>query len=220
MSLEFKTYPGYNPDQVAGFFEGRGWNVEFVGASHAGLVTAESGAALECIDGRFGKRENIKKHGPKIPGGIHAVAALKTGGDMIGFNSAASEIANLGFRAGTHEHCGLFKLWSENKLTAVKHSLALPEICTRNFGGDLSRWFDLNSRFWGGKNFRVPDPHEEEAVTFNPHSNLTTLARKDRFSYDHWFMQLLGISGSKAMYLLAETVEQICNHRKIEILTS
>lgn len=153
--------------------------MEFIRAGNADLVIAEPGAALECIDGRFGRREKIKKHGPKIPGGIHAVAALKTGGDMVGFNSAASEISKLGFRAGTHEHCGLFELWREGKLTAVNHALRLPEICTNNFGNDASQWFGSKSRFWGGKHFHLPGLHEEEAVIFNPQINLTSIVGRN-----------------------------------------
>lgn len=119
MSTELKTHPGYHLKKVTAFFEKRGWEVELVRVGNVDLVTAEPGAATECIDGRFGERERIKKHGPKIPGGVNAVAALKTGGDPIGFNAAAAEIAKLGYAASTHKHCGFFTLWESGRLSAA-----------------------------------------------------------------------------------------------------
>ncbi len=213
MATELKTHPQYNSTEVERFFVGRGWKVEFVRVGNEDLVPAEEGAAVECIDGRFGKRKEIKKHGPKLPGASLAIAASKTGGNTIGFNAAASEIARLGYRAGTHVHCGFLHLWQNGELVAVKHKLELPNI------PDQANWMVLKQKQWGGKHFHISDEHEEEALTFNPFLGLTNKARKDRFGYDHWLMQILGIHRRSAMHLVAETVERISSHRKVEILT-
>lgn len=212
MAVELKTHSSYRHSEVESFFGNRGWQIENVKVSNVGLVVADEGAALECIDGRFGQREIIKKHGPKIPGGSNAIAALKTGGDPAGFNAAALEVRRLGFRAGTHKHCGFFELWENGGLKAIKHRLELPKII------DRATWISLKARHWGGKHFHLPGEHEEEALTFNPFVGTTSVARKDRFSYDHWVMPSLGIHRRTAMLVVAETVEPLSPHRRIEIL--
>lgn len=214
MSIELKTHPSYRPEKVAVFFEERGWKTQFVEACSVDLVVAEPGAATECIDGRFGEREKIKKHGPKIPGGINAVAALKTGGNSVGFNSAAAEVIGLGFRAGTHKHCGFFDLWESGDLSAVRYALELPERYV-----DRARWVTLKARHWGGKHFHLPGQHEEKGLIFNPFLGSTVMARSDKFSYDHWFMQLLNVPSRRTMLLVAETVEKLSTYRNIEILS-
>lgn len=214
MALDLETHPGYHPGKVITFFERRGWEVEPVNVSNVDLVVAEQGAATECIDGRFGRRERIKMHGPKIPGGINAVAALKTGGDRVGFNAAAAEVVKLGFRAGTHRHCGFFDLWESGQLPVVKHVLELP-----GKHMDRAKWIDLKAKHWGGNHFYLPGEHVEEGLVLNPFIGYTTIARPDRFGYDDWFMHLLGIHGRRSMLLVAQTVENLSPHRKIEILS-
>lgn len=216
MAIELKTHPSYRPSEVEAFFVGRGWGVEYVRASNENLVVAEEGAAVECIDGRLGKREHIKKHGPKLPGGSYAITALRTGGNTVGFNEAAVLLKRLGYRAGTHECCGFLELWLNGELQAAKHRLELPG------GLDHKTWVTMKHRQWKGKHFDILEEHkkhEEEALTFNPFVGVTSQARKDRFGYDHGLMQVLGVPERRAMYLVAETVEKLCHHRKIEILT-
>lgn len=216
MAELLKTHPYYRPAEVEAFFGERGWGVEFVKVSNVDLVEAEEGLAVECIDGRFGKLQQKKKHGPKLPGGSYSVAALKTGGNIVGFNEAASLLKKLGYRAGTHELCGFFELWMQGGLTAVQHKLELPR------GVDHKNWVIRKHKQWEGVHFGISEKHEkheEEALIFNPFLGFTPQARKDRFGYDHGLMQLLGIHGRRGMHLVAETVEKLSPHRKVEILT-
>ncbi len=215
MTLELKTHPSYKPQAVEDFFAKRGWIVEYIRAENESVVEAEQGLAAQCIDGRMGKNKKIKKDGPKLPGASYSIAALKTGGDAVGFNEAAVLLKNLGYRAGTHEHCGFLDLWMNGGLLAARHRLELPE------GMDHKRWVTLKHKQWQGVHFGIPaehKAHEEEALVFNPFIGLTSKARKDRFGYDHWLMQVLGVSGSRAMHLVAETVEKVSHSRRIEIL--
>ncbi|MCL4366411.1 cadmium-containing carbonic anhydrase [Patescibacteria group bacterium] len=210
MTLEFKTHPSYSPGKVADFFEGRNWKVEYVRVSNEDLVEVAEGLATECIDGRFGKHKKRQQHGPKLPGGVYSIAALKTGGNAVGFNEAAVMLRRLGYRPGTHDHCGFFAKWRDGELVAVRHKLELEE-----------KLVVMKHRQWEGVHFGIPDEHrehEEDALTFNPYIGLTSKARKDRFGYDHGFMQSLGIPGRRAMHLAAETVEKLSHSRRVEIL--
>lgn len=216
MAIEFKTHSNYKPAEVEELFSGRGWKVEYVRVSNEDLVEAEEGLAVQCIDGRMGKNKKIRRHGPKIPGGVYSVAALQTGGNVIGFNEAASLLRKWGYRAGTHVDCGFLYLWANGELSAVRHRLELP------IGLDLQTWVTMKHKQWEGVHFGISEEdheHEEEALILNPYIGHTTKARKDRFGYDHGLMQLLGIPGRRAMHLVAETVERLSHHRKIEILT-
>ncbi|MBI2337668.1 hypothetical protein HYU95_00635 [Candidatus Daviesbacteria bacterium] len=216
MSLELKTHPRYNPEEVAEFFTGRGWEVEYVRASNEELVEAEKGLAVQCIDGRMGKNQKIKGHGPKLPGGVYSIAALKTGGDIIGFNAAAALLRKLGYRAGTHVDCAFLRLWMKGDLLTVRHRLALPG------GLDPKKWVPMKHKQWEGEHFGIAEEHrehEEEALVFNPFVEVTSQARRDRFGYDHGLMQVLGVPARRAMHLVAETVEKASHRRKIEILT-
>lgn len=207
LALELKTHPSYQPEKVAWFFDGRGWSVEFTTVGRAGLVVVDLDTPVECIDGRFGNIQGSKKHGPKIPGGLNAIAALKTGSGITGFNAAAKEAKGLGFRAGTHGHCGFFELWQKGELSAARYPLTFPEFSVTRFG--LSRWIELMQRFWGGKHFHLPGEHVEEMLVFNPFIGLTPVASSERFGYDHWVMQRLGTSPRRAMSLVAEAVEKL-----------
>lgn len=82
----------------------------------------------------------------------------------------------------------------------------------------VSPWIKSKNKLWGGKHFHLPGDHAEEGMIFNPFIGYTSAARVDRFGYDHWLMQLLGIRGKRAASLVAETVEQLSPHKKIEIL--
>lgn len=219
--LELKTYSSYNRNEAIDIFDAAGFEIRLVRAEYAGLVVAEMGAALECIDGRNGNRDRIKKHGPKIPGGLNAIAAVRTGGDTIGFNDAAKEVARLGYRAGTHIDCGFFGLWRDGRLESTNHVLVLPENNIERLGNKLSRWINLKNRLWGGNHFFLPGEHEEEALVFNPFIHTTIIARSDRFGYDHWFMQSLGIHSRRAIHLVAETVDKLApQHKIVEFLVS
>ncbi len=216
MSLELKIHKGYKPQEVEDFFAGRGWVVEYINIEKEKVVNAEEGLAAQCIDGRMGKNTKIKRHGPKLPGGSYSIAALKTGGDAVGFNEAAALLKKFGYRAGTHDFCGFLHLWQTGELSAVRYRLILPE--------DISHreWITAKHKQWEGVHFGIPEEHkehEEEALVFNPFVGLTSKARKDRFGYDHWLMQILGVPGRRAMHLVAETVEKLSHHKKIEILT-
>ncbi len=234
MALELKTHPSYKPEEVSQFFLDRGWEVTEIEViysdsakyvapyvyNEAGiLVPTDQGASLECIDGRFANRSRQVLNGPKIPGGTNSIAAVKTGGDAVGFNAAAKEAERFGFRAGTHKHCGFFDLWRAGKLEAARFSMEFPEYALERNGGDAGHWIKLKNRFWQGFHFSLPGEHEEMALRFNPYIGTTLLPRRDKFSYDHWLMQSLGVHRRRAMRLVAETVEQLAQgSKRLEIV--
>lgn len=222
MLIDLDTPKNYDYGRTADLFESRGWKVECVRVSNVDLIIPHRRAAIECVDGRHANRrdvEIVEIEGPKLPGGLNGVCALKTGGCSVGFNHAAQEVSNLGFGVGTHNDCGFFRLWRENKLEFAKYPLILPAHCAvEGAAYSLGHWIKLKARHWKGKHFHVPGEHEEEGLVFNPFIGVTPISRSDRFSYDHWLMKLLGINGNDSTLLLAETIEQLSPHRRVEIL--
>lgn len=226
MQHELLTHPKYDPGRTRDFFEQRGWIVELVPASNIYLVKVDLGAACECGDGRFGDLSLIrKKFGPKIFGGVNGVAAVLTGGDIVGFNAAAILLESISTRAGTHgaqhqgEGCGLFGLWKKGELGSATHKLALLEQL-HLMGAQPTAWIKSKvERHWGGKHFTLPGEHKERKLRFNPFIGFTPYPSTDRFSYDHWVLPCLGASNTRSKLFAAETVEKLSSVRTVEIIT-
>lgn len=217
--LDFKAYPGFDPNEVRKLFENRGWYTRIISPEEAGLVKADLGAAVECIDGRFGDRLEKKKNGPKLPGGINAIMALHTRGDSAGFNEAVRILKEEGFNSGTHVDCGFYAKWKAGELKAARYPLVVPNT-TINTLGRVGVWLERHMRLCDGKHFHIEGQHKEQGVIFNPYEELTVEARSDRFSCDHWLMKrFLNGKGREAKHLLAETVELLKpDAKKLEIV--
>lgn len=225
MAINLETYFEYDPTRTLDSFQERGWKAELVKASNVDLVETDKGAALHCIDGRFGNLSILKKYGPAIPGGIDSVAALATGGDLIGFNYAVQKVKGLGYNLGTHgaehegEGCGYFGLWKAGRLESAIDTVRLPFNYIQNYGLEVSDWVKKWAKLKGGKHFTLPGVHEEQALTLNPFRDTTVRPRADRFIGDKWFLRTMGISEQRSLLVFAETVEMLAPHaKKVEIL--
>ncbi len=223
-TIELAPYQNFNIKELEDFFVPRGWKVDLVKASNYDLVQADQGAALECIDGRYANLERRKKNGPKIPGALNAIAALKTGGDMPGFYLAARLAQTHGFNPGTHgavhegPGCGYHSLWENEALTSSMHRYTLP--MGQSQGRSCAEYLKRMIKVWGGKHFRLPVVHEEEALVLNPHMGTTVIAMRDRFIYDKWLMRKMGIGPMRSALIVAETIENLAPHlpKRVEII--
>ncbi len=219
-ATELQVYQGFDPYRVADQFNQSGLRPEIVKVSNMGLIVPDSGAAVECFDGRFGELADRKKHGPKLPGGYNCIPALKTGGDVIGFNVGARQLTELGYRPGTHKRCAFFELWLEQALESATHPLKLPIQYFEACGYNLGRWIQLRNKGWGGKHFTLSGEHAEKDAIFNPFIDTTTEAQVDQFGGDMWVLKLLGIPERRAIPMFAETVIKASHvARTVRILT-
>src|SRR3989344_175882 len=103
------------------------WQVEIVKASNTEQGQVHPGAALECGDVRFDWLEGRTCWGYRILGQVNAVAALKTGGNIVGFNQANAEVRRCGCTPGTHgPSCAFFELWTTGRLKEVPFRYDVP----------------------------------------------------------------------------------------------
>lgn len=227
MTTELQTYQGFDPYKIEHHFAQRGWETKLVKASNVDLVLVDPEAAAECGDGRFDLLKNRKKFGPRIFGGVNAIAALKTGGDLNGLRLAAQELKRINLRAGTHgavhkgEGCGLFGLWKNGNLESAVHTCSLPFHLLEQEGMKASDWIKSFMDELDGKHFTLPDIHKEEGLTWNALMGTTIRSfTGDRFRNDDWVMDRIGgISLSKRLNFNAETVEKLKpDCKKVEIL--
>lgn len=227
MAIELQTYPGFDAYKIEDYFAQKGWETELVKVSNVDLVPVDPDAAAECGDGRFDKLDSRKKFGPRIFGGFSAIAALKTGGDLIGYRLAALELRRIGLRPGTHgaehegEGCAWFGLWRDGKLKSVMHNCSLPFHLIEQLGITATEWIKMLMDHWGGKHFTLPGSHEEKGLRWNSFIGTTERSTTgDRLMNDDWVMYKIGgISLPKRLNFNAETVEKIrpdCT--KVEII--
>jgi hypothetical protein len=224
MAIEYKTHPNFDPEEVEYFFGKRGWPVSRLRPTDVELMEATKGAALECADGRSDNFPGEEMYGPRVFGGINAVAAMLYGGDFDALHEAARKVRSMGFAPGTHsaEHggCGCVDLWMQNNLDSAVFRYALrTEEITKN-GIKLGDWLRVQMKLMGGKHIRLRGEHIEEAVRLNPFIGLTEKADDARrFRSDDWVLNELGVPNRQRYLKVAECVEKLKpDATKIEIL--
>lgn len=224
--MELITCSDFDPFIVQDSFAAQGWVTEMVKASNVDLVQTDEGAAVECGDGRFDKILR-KKYGPRVFGGVNAIAALKTGGDWNGFMQAAEELRRFGIAPGTHgavhhgEGCGQFGLWKNGLLESAVHRCSLPFELMERLGSVGTDGIKALMDVLGGKHFRLPGEHEEKVLRWNPFIGTTEKSFEgDKFKNDDWLLSILGgISLAKRIAFNEETVRKLKSDcTKVEIL--
>lgn len=226
---EYKTHPSYSPQEVHEFFEDRGWPVKLITKSEVDLTIVAKDAALECGDGRFDNCPGKDINGPRVLGGINAVAAMVTGGTYEGYFKATQLVKEMGYNPGTHsdegegndgEGCGFYLLWLKGKLKSAKYPYEIKTEDITRSGINLGDWLRVNMRLLGGKHFRLNGQHVEEGVRLNPFIGLTEVAQDcKRFRIDDWFLAQLGVTPEQRYLKIAETVEQLKpDAKKMEII--
>lgn len=222
MRVELNTSFDYDPGKTQDFFESRGWKVDRVPINNLIVVAVDEGAAAECIDGRHGKFNQRKKNGAKMPGGINSIAAMVTGGDIVGYNHAAKILeVKFNLKPGTHGECGFYEKWIHGLLESTTFAYSVVEQL-KDLTLTPGKWIKLKQRFWGGKHWdKLPGQHEEKGLCLNPFLGTTVIPRADRFSYDKWVLRELGLSEQTALSVVAETIEKLDqdpSHRLVEII--
>lgn len=225
--MKHEIYTGFNPENIANYYLGRGWEVKTITVGEVKLAKVTKGAPLECGDGRFDQLEDrnivtadqweggldLHVRGVRILGGVNAIMAILTGGDEVGLQRATELLHRVGVAPGTHSaemgSCGYADLWIQGKLESARYAYQLHE--TMNRGGlRLGQRLGEVMRDLGGRHYRLNGNHKEEGVRLNPFRGSTEIAFDgSRFRVDDWFMADLGIPDAIRWFKIAEVVEKL-----------
>ena len=89
------------PEDIVGVLEGRGWEAEIVKAADMeGMVDICPKGILKCVDGRGSDNEAMA--GPKMAGGIYAIAHNRHTTSIEGLKAITKEVAAKGHVPSVH----------------------------------------------------------------------------------------------------------------------
>lgn len=212
MPIDFELHPGFDAGRYMEAFQSRGWNAQTVKVGNFDMVVVDEDSAVECGDGRFGKRVRIKKYGPKLMGGSNFIAAAKSGGSPEGFEEAAQVVKKAGYRPGFHRGCAFYEEWAQGRLRSVRHQLIPPRY-------DPGLWVRSHAYLHNGKHFKdIEGLHEEEDLVFNPCIGITPRPNPKRFGHDQGLAVRLGVDPDLSLNIAAEVVEKVSSCRRVTIL--
>ena len=203
------------PTVIQLLLEARGWHVHIVDANEVAdeLVDVQKDKGLlKCVDGRASDQKHEgAMAGPKMLGGIYAIASLRGVTDASGLAAIVKEVREKGYVPTVHGHidpktgeaesmgCGYFKLWKHQKLAGLD---------TPNFTGDEGR--DAVTAADGTYEVLFGAHHEAHVVinlvggkTLEPRPN------DQRFIVDGWAIGEFGLDLVKYLGLAVSTVEQL-----------
>jgi hypothetical protein len=185
-------------------------------------VAANEGL-LKCVDGRASDHTGEgAMRGPKMLGGIYAIASMRGVTQASGLPAIVEEVRNKGYNPSVHGHehpetgeadsmgCGYFKLWKKGKLAGLK----LPEF-SGDEGRDTVKGAEGAYEVLSGKHF-------EAQVVINLVSGKTLEPRPNdqRFIVDGWAIGEFGLDLIQYLGLAASTVEQLsatCRNARVII---
>lgn len=236
--MKLETAKKYNAEYTKYLIETQGFNVTLVPNADIHLTVPDSGAGLECGDGRNGKPitkvfspdssvkerilvEKVRQFtGPAWWGGALGLAVMTEGADAVGLNYVASKLKEIDVVTGTHGKCGFYELVRANKLENILYS-NLPdyELYARY---DLSKGDIIRSYIRRHKGFHPTfegEFHTETALRINPYLGTTTPANTDYFKADLWILNHFGVSPTRGIMLSLEVVRALAPHvNQVELI--
>nr|3BOB_A Chain A, Cadmium-specific carbonic anhydrase [Conticribra weissflogii]3BOC_A Chain A, Cadmium-specific carbonic anhydrase [Conticribra weissflogii]3BOE_A Chain A, Cadmium-specific carbonic anhydrase [Conticribra weissflogii] len=206
-----------SPAQIAEALQGRGWDAEIVtDASMAGqLVDVRPEGILKCVDGRGS--DNTRMGGPKMPGGIYAIAHNRGVTSIEGLKQITKEVASKGHLPSVHgDHssdmlgCGFFKLW----VTGRFDDMGYPR---PQFDADQGANAVKDA---GGIIEMHHGSHTEKVVYINLLANKTLEPNENdqRFIVDGWAADKFGLDVPKFLIAAAATVEMLGGPKNAKIV--
>eukprot|EP00569_Conticribra_weissflogii_P014512 CAMPEP_0171415778 /NCGR_PEP_ID=MMETSP0880-20121228/39755_1 /TAXON_ID=67004 /ORGANISM="Thalassiosira weissflogii, Strain CCMP1336" /LENGTH=717 /DNA_ID=CAMNT_0011934009 /DNA_START=123 /DNA_END=2277 /DNA_ORIENTATION=- len=209
--------PSITPPQIVSALRGRGWKASIVKAStmSSELKRVDPQGILKCVDGRGS--DNTQFGGPKMPGGIYAIAHNRGVTTLEGLKDITREVASKGHVPSVHgDHssdmlgCGFFKLW----LTGRFDDMGYPR---PEFDADQGA---LAVRAAGGVIEMHHGSHEEKVVYINLVSGMTLEPNEhdQRFIVDGWAASKFGLDVVKFLVAAAATVEMLGGPKKAKIV--
>ena len=204
------------PEDIVAVLEGRGWEAEIVNAaSMEGMVDVDAKGILKCVDGRGS--DNKAFGGPKMPGGIYAIAHNRHTTNIEGLKAITKEVIAKGHVPSVHgDHssdmmgCGFFKLW----LTGRFDDMGYPR---PEFDADQGAAAVKEA---GGVIEMHHGSHAEKVVLINLVENKTLEPIEDdqRFIVDGWAAGKFGLDVPNFLVAAAGTVEMLGGPKKAKII--
>ncbi|KAL7509509.1 hypothetical protein ACHAXN_010965 [Cyclotella atomus] len=195
------------PADIVSALQSRGWAADIVTDESVGdMVKTKSTGILKCVDGRGS--DNSKFGGPKLPGGIYAIAHNRHATKLSDVTSIAKEVASSGFVPSVHGDdssdmlgCGFFKLW----LTGRFDDMGYPR---PEFDADQGAKAVKDA---GGVIEMHHGKHTEKVVYINlcPNTTIEPDENDQRFVVDAWIGGKFNLDIPKFLIGAAATVEML-----------
>ena len=170
---------------------------------------------MKCIDGCASDIDTINAmHGPKILGGVDAIATNCGVTDIDGLKKIVEEVKVKGpLHGDNHDSsmgCGFFKLWSKGKLEGT----APPE-----FNSEEGKAAVLEA---DGVYEKLRGNHEEKVVYLNfvPNTTIAPNGDDQAFVVDAWITGSFNLDVPKYLIATASTVEQLKGPLKEKLIVS
>lgn len=204
-------------DIIRVILESRGWQVQVVSQADVKgeLVRVKRGGLLKCVDGRASDQAGASMHGPKMLGGVYAIASMRNVTSAAGLAKICDEVRSHNYVPSVHGDgggtthcgheipqsmgCGYFKLWKKGNL----QGLDTPDF-TSDEGRDAVRAVRGRYELLEGKHF-------ESQVVINLVENMTLVPNPNdqRFIVDGWVVGKFKLDVPTYVTLAASTVEQL-----------
>jgi hypothetical protein len=208
--------PPLTPEDIKGVLEGRGWEAEIVKkADMPGMLPVDPKGILKCVDGRGS--DNTALQGPKMAGGIYAIAHNRGVTTTEGLAAITKEVAAAGHVPSVHgDHssdmlgCGFFKLWVTGRFDEMGYPR--PEFDADQGAAAVKEAGGFIEMHHGG--------HEEKVVLINLVENMTLDPNEDdqRFIVDGWAAGKFNLDVPKFLVAAAATVEMLGGPKKAKII--
>lgn len=201
------------PEQIVEALVGRGWNAKVLKQSELRVpsVKVESTGLFKCVDGR--KSDSSAMNGPKTLGGVYALVAARSKGDLASLKEAVAEVEKAGFAPSVHGDghgamgCGFFKLWSTGRF----EGLAKPD-----YDADQGRDAVVGA---GGTYETLEGGHSESCVIINLVEGTTYEPESDQaFVVDAWITKTFDLDVPAYLLRAAETVEKLGGPRVAKVI--
>mmetsp|Transcript_21154 Transcript_21154/g.45247 ORF Transcript_21154/g.45247 Transcript_21154/m.45247 type:complete len:235 (-) Transcript_21154:267-971(-) len=205
------------PEEIKVILEGRGWDAEIVKASDVSsdMVDVAPTGILKCVDGRGS--DNTALRGPKMAGGIYAIAHNRGVTTTDGLKAIVEEVKGKGHVPSVHGDdssdmmgCGFFKLWVTGRFDDMGY--ARPE-----FDADQGA---AAVREAGGFIEMHHGKHMENIVMINlvEGKTLEPIEDDQRFIVDGWAAGKFGLDVPKYLLACAATVEMLGGPKKAKLI--
>jgi len=204
------------PEDIKGVLEGRGWEAEIVKkADMPGMLPVDPKGILKCVDGRGS--DNTAFQGPKMAGGIYAIAHNRGTVTTEGLAAITKEVAAAGHVPSVHgDHssdmlgCGFFKLWVTGRFDDMGYPR--PEFDADQGAAAVKEAGGFIEMHHGG--------HEEKVVLINLVENMTLdpNEKDQRFIVDGWAAGKFDLDVPKFLVAAAATVEMLGGPKKAKII--
>lgn len=211
--------PALTPEDIVEVLKQRGWEAEIVSSADMAseMVDVKPEGILKCVDGRGS--DNTKFAGPKMAGGIYAIAHNRGVTSLEGLKEITAEVASKGHVPSVHgDHssdmlgCGFFKLW----LTGRFDDMGYPR---PEFDADQGANAVKSA---GGHIEMHHGSHEEKVVLINLVADKTLEPNENdqRFIVDGWAAGKFDLDVPKFLVAAAATVEMLGGPKKAKIIVA